>query len=87
MGQVIDLIVTANSFPSQQTFPKKAKNVIELIIPAWFAIQILSGYTLGSDHFKGFGGGTPIPRGRWPCLIHRSEDPAYYWTILAGQAA
>ena len=55
------------------------------IIVIWFAIQLVSGCTIGSDQFKGFGSGVPIPKGRWARLVHRDEEPAFYWTILAVQ--
>lgn len=55
------------------------------VLAILLAVQIGSGLTVGSDQFVGSGGGVPIPRGRWARLVHRAEEPAYFWTLIAVQ--
>jgi len=52
---------------------------------AWFALQILSGRTIGCDQFKGFDGGTHIFNGSLARLVHRDEEPIDYWILIATQ--
>ena len=47
-------------------------------------LQLATGCTLGADQFHSFGN-TPIPKGRWPRLVKRADEPAFFWTMISCQ--
>jgi hypothetical protein len=48
------------------------------------AVQLVSGCTIGSDQFR-LSGRASAPFGRWPRLVRRADEPAYFWVLFGWQ--
>ena len=49
-----------------------------------FAVQLVSGCTLGGDQFRSFDTQS-IPIGRWPRLVRRADEPTFFWVLIGCQ--